>query len=345
MGMESIVRADLGGRLAPAKREDGARAVNAFLTGQLSPLTRKAYKTDFQSFLGFLEIAPGVTGEDLIRALSSVTREQATAFRDSLLTTQGKAPATVARRVSVVASIYEVLREEGAIEKSPFFRVKRPRVSREGKTPALTKREAERLLATPDRRMAVGQRDFIMLGLLFYCGLRRHEVVKVRAEDFMQTSGHTVLRVLGKGGRDDVIKVAPALWREVQAYTQAREITGYLFPALSRNQTYNDPRRHLSTTAVAVLYKKYARRAGLDATRLAPHSARATAITLALDGGASIRQVQNFSRHASPETTMRYDRAKTNLDDNAADYLRIRLPEAANTSPASQPSPVDGHDG
>lgn len=305
----------------------GKRAVEAFLAGQLSALTRRAYRADLEAFLRFIGIQPGTTGEVMIHAMCAVTREEATAFRDGLMS-QGKSPATIARKLSVVANVFEVLKEEGLITKSPFARVKRPRVSREGRTPALTKHQAEKLLATPDRTKPVGQRDFALLGLLFYCGLRRHEVVKVRAEDFSQTSGHTVLRVMGKGGKDATVKVAPALWREVQAYIQTQGITGYLFPPLSRNAEYNDTSRHISTTSVAMLFKKYCRRAGLDAKRLAPHSARATAITLALDGGASVRQVQAFARHYDANTTLRYDRARLNLDDNAADYLRIKLPDS-----------------
>jgi integrase len=129
----------------------------------------------------------------------------------------------------------------------------------------------------------------------------------------------------GKGGKEMAVKVTPALWREVQAYVAKWRITGFLFTALSRNPSLNSPARHMSTSAVWQLFKKYCRRAGLNAEQLSPHSARATAITLALDGGASVRQVQSFARHADANTTLRYDRHRQNLDDNAADYIRLKL--------------------
>ena len=308
---------------APA---DAGDAISSYFAGQLSPRTRRAYRADFADFVEFLGLDPAADWRQIVRALCQVTRDEATRYRDKLIA-DGKAPATITRKLSVAANVYAVLVEERVLEKNPFGRVKRPRVSREGKTPALTKRQAEKLLATPDRSRHVGHRDFVLLGLLFFCGLRRHEVVKVRREDFVETSGHVVLRVRGKGGKDASVKVAPALWREVQAYILRWGLTGHLFPAMSRNEEFNNPDGHISTTAVAQLFKKYCRRAGLDAKRLAPHSARATAITLALDGGASVRQVQHFARHADANTTLRYDRARQNLDDNAADYIRLKLTE------------------
>jgi len=45
-----------------------------------------------------------------------------------------------------------------------------------------------------------------------------------------------------------------------------------------------------------------------------PHTLRHAFITVALDAGAPLRDVQEAASHADPRTTMRYDRARTNLD-------------------------------
>ena len=60
-----------------------------------------------------------------------------------------------------------------------------------------------------------------------------------------------------------------------------------------------------------------------DEPCLKPHGLRATFITLALEGGASLHQAQYAAGQADPRTTERYHRRKLNLDDNAADYVRI----------------------
>ncbi len=48
--------------------------------------------------------------------------------------------------------------------------------------------------------------------------------------------------------------------------------------------------------------------------RIAPHSLRHSAITIALDAGLGLRDVQDFARHEDPKTTRRYDRARTQLN-------------------------------
>jgi site-specific recombinase XerD len=60
--------------------------------------------------------------------------------------------------------------------------------------------------------------------------------------------------------------------------------------------------RHLATTA------------GVRMPRMHPHMLRHTYVTTMLDAGVSLRDVQIAARHADPKTTMRYDRARKNLD-------------------------------
>ncbi|MEV6487122.1 tyrosine-type recombinase/integrase [Actinoplanes sp. NPDC051633] len=48
--------------------------------------------------------------------------------------------------------------------------------------------------------------------------------------------------------------------------------------------------------------------------RMHPHMLRHTFVTTMLDAGVSLRDVRIAARHADPRTTMRYDRARKNLD-------------------------------
>jgi integrase/recombinase XerD len=52
----------------------------------------------------------------------------------------------------------------------------------------------------------------------------------------------------------------------------------------------------------------------LGMPRMHPHMLRHTFVTTMLDAGVSLRDVQIAARHADPRTTMRYDRARKNLD-------------------------------
>jgi len=54
---------------------------------------------------------------------------------------------------------------------------------------------------------------------------------------------------------------------------------------------------------------------------LSPHDLRRTAITKALAGGLTCRQVQMMSKHRDPKTVMRYDHGRENMEQNAVNFI------------------------
>ena len=76
----------------------------------------------------------------------------------------------------------------------------------------------------------------------------------------------------------------------------------------------------LSDDGIEGIVKDRATAVGIHLT---PHGLRASFITLTLEGGAKLQQVQYAAGHADPRTTERYQKRKINLDDNAVDYLRL----------------------
>jgi site-specific recombinase XerD len=68
--------------------------------------------------------------------------------------------------------------------------------------------------------------------------------------------------------------------------------------------------RHAATRRL----QRLAEAAGVPITRPHPHMLRHTLVTTMLDAGVDLRDVQIAARHADPRTTMRYDRARKNLD-------------------------------
>jgi hypothetical protein len=56
------------------------------------------------------------------------------------------------------------------------------------------------------------------------------------------------------------------------------------------------------------------RHSGMRLPPMHPHMLRHTFVTTMLDAGVDLRDVQIAARHADPRTTMRYDRARKNLD-------------------------------
>ena len=142
-----------------------------------------------------------------------------------------------------------------------------------------------------------------MLGLL---GLRIFEATGANIEALEEVHGHRVLRVLGKGDKVALVPLPPAVARAIERAVDDR--TGG--PILRRSRTGSRMDRHCATRRLRTLAKV----AGVSTGRMHPHMLRHTFVTTMLDAGVDLRDVQIAARHSDPRTTMRYDRARKNLD-------------------------------
>lgn len=141
-----------------------------------------------------------------------------------------------------------------------------------------------------------------MLGLL---GLRIFEACGADIADLGEEHGHRVLKVRGKGGKVVLTPLPPAVQRAIEAAVAGRTEGPDL---RTRRGTRMD--RHCATRRL----KRLAVQAHITLPRMHPHMLRHTFVTTMLDVGVDLRDVQIAARHADPRTTMRYDRARKNLD-------------------------------
>ena len=86
--------------------------------------------------------------------------------------------------------------------------------------------------------------------------------------------------------------------------------------------------RRLDRHGAGRMVRRVARRAGISKA-VGPHTLRHTFITAALDAGVPLRDVQEAASHADPRTTMRYDRARGNLDRHATYIVAAYIAGAA----------------
>jgi integrase/recombinase XerD len=141
-----------------------------------------------------------------------------------------------------------------------------------------------------------------MLGLV---GLRIFEATGADIADLGEEHGHRVLRVCGKGTKIVLVPLPPAVGRAIDRATGDRMRRPVL---LNSRGALMD--RHAATRRLHQL----AEAADIQVTRAHPHMLRHTFVTTMLDVGIDLRDVQIAARHADPRTTMRYDRARNNLD-------------------------------
>lgn len=212
---------------------------------------------------------------------------------------QSRAPATIARKLSVLSGFYAYAVDEALIGRSPVTRVRRPKAGQDSQTLGLDREEMRAFIAA-----AAEPRDRALALLLTLNGLRISEALWAHVEELGEERGHRTLSVVRKGERRQLVPLAPMTADAIDAYLGER-VTGPLFITSSG--------RPMDRHAAAKVVGRIARQAGII-KKITPHSLRHSFVTAALDAGASLRDVQDAAGHASPVTTRRYDRSRHNLD-------------------------------
>lgn len=272
--------------------------VAAWLGSYESANTQAAYGRDLGAWISWCE------GKGLDPL--AVARPHVDAWARSL-EAEGLRPTTRARRLASVSSFYAYLCDLGTLPANPAAGVRRPKTG-EGYvtlTPGLDREELSRLLAA-----ATDPRDRALVVLLAVQGLRVSEALGLDLGASERVRGHETVVVKGKGGREDRIPLPPVV---VSALADLAEAEGRKEGPAFLGQDGEPLSRYGVSRALARLGK----RAGLSRT-LTPHMLRVTAVTMALDAGVSLRDVQDLARHSDPKTTRRYDRDRGALDRHAS---------------------------
>jgi site-specific recombinase XerD len=254
--------------------------------------TRRAYGVDLGQFVAWAEErAPGdVRHRDVRRYAAGLSSE-------------GAAPATVARKLAAIRGLFDFLVRTERIGQNPADLVSSPK--REEKLPrVLSAEQVRELLERIPARTPLELRDRAMLELAYSCGLRCEELVNLDlgALDFETEQ----LRVLGKGSKERLLPVGEPAQQALRRYAER-----------GRQALAGDPReralflsksgRRLSNSDVTRRLGLWVREAAL-AAGVSPHSLRHSFATHLLEGGADLRTIQELLGHASISTTQVYTR-------------------------------------
>ena len=292
--------------------------VAAWLSSLRAARTRRAYAGDVLGWGGWLH----ERGYDLLGA----GRVQV----DLWVRTQclaGAGDTSVRRRLSGVGSFYRYCLSHGLVGVDPTGGVARPRVDPDyTATVGLTREQGRALIAAADTDTGRSRlRSAAAIRLLLHNALRVDELLSADIAGLGVDRGHQVLTVLGKGNRRAKIAITPGTLGALHAYLEHRAGAAG-FPA-SRAAWRGLGEPLLATTSggrmrqgqLWELVRRLAAAAGIgEWAQLSPHSLRHTGITMALDAGVPLRDVQDYARHRDARTTRRYDHSRDLLDRSAA---------------------------
>ncbi|MGH3784099.1 MAG: tyrosine-type recombinase/integrase [Pseudonocardiaceae bacterium] len=295
--------------------------VAAWLVSLRSARTRRAYFGDIAVWLGWLRerrldpLAVGRVQVDMwVRAHSDA----------------GAQASTVRRRLSALSSWYRYLAAHDVIAHQPVAGVVRPYVDPDHtETIGLDRDQARALLAAADADAGRARlRTAAALRLLLHNSLRVDELCQAGVADLGHDRGHRVLAVRRKGNRSTRVPLAPSTWDALEAYLVDRSQRAGLddWRELHGPLLATDTGGRLRQSQLWELVQRLAKAAGIESwAQLSVHSLRHTGITLALDAGATLRDVQDYAGHRDPRTTRRYDHSRHSLDRSPAYTLAAYL--------------------
>ena len=190
----------------------------------------------------------------------------------------------------------------------------------------LTEPELAALLQAADNA-----RDRALLAVLAGAGLRAAEAVGLDVGDVLEghEGGHALHVRSGKGRKSRTVPIQDDVARLLRAYIAG---TGRTLasegPVFRAHDFYagNRPRQRLTTRALEHVVGRTARRAGIVAKRVTPHSLRHTFAIRALRHGAEVTALAKLLGHANVSTTMRY------VDHLETAELRSGLPSLPDTA-------------
>ncbi|MDE3070721.1 MAG: tyrosine recombinase [Acidobacteriota bacterium] len=266
--------------------------------------TRRAYAGDCERFVLWAD-ERGVQARDV--TLRLLRRYLAS------LSEGGAAPATGARKLAALRSLFGSLREHGVIEQSPADLLSAPK--RRSALPRVMKpREVGRLLDAIPQGSPLELRDRAIFELAYACGLRAQELASLALGDVELDREQA--RVEGKGGKTRYVPIGEIASRVLQDYiARARPVLarpGADGATERRGQSLFLSRRGLalSPSDIRRRLSRWLARAGLD-DNVSPHTLRHSFATHLLEGGADLRTIQELLGHSSISTTQLYTRVES----------------------------------
>lgn len=279
---------------------------DAAITTFLARYSGDSRRSEHFALARFLAWYPG---PDVLNA----SRAEIEMYVHHLLEEEGLKRSTVYGYLSTLSQFFKVAVADGRIAADPTVMVRRPKVFYDdNRLTRLSSHDIEKLLLHAQTRSMQHTALVALLGLL---GLRVSEAVGVRIEDYAgYERGHRVLHLVGKGGKPATIPLPPLVFRILDAAAGDRREGPLLTTRTGRQMTRHDAYRRIEVLG---------RQCGLG--HVHPHQLRHAAATVALDAGASVRDVQAFGRWADPRMVDRYDRNRNNLDRHAAYKLASHM--------------------
>lgn len=252
-----------------------------------------AYKQNISEYLTFLNAQEF--------DVQTATHHQVRAYLASLMERKLQAR-SINRCISSLKTFYKFLLREGILHDNPMLLVKMLKTPKN--LPEIIQAESIVQLLEADNVFEEGfegQRDRIIIELLFGTGIRRAELLHVSENDidFLQRT----IRIFGKGRKERLVPITNTLAKSLNNYIQLKK----------DRQFENISDKLIVTNTGADAYETLIYRTVIDRLALisskqkrSPHILRHSIATALLNNGAQLNDIKELLGHASLASTQIY---------------------------------------
>ena len=273
--------------------------------------TVDSYKKDVEEYLSYLE------RESL--SYKKIEYSDLRLYLMYLKDEKKKKASSIDRNLSSLRSFYRYLCSKNVVAENPFTLLQG--LKKEKNLPRYFEyNELEEMFSIPNKKTPLGQRDLLILELLYSTGIRVSELVSIKVDDIDQKS--LSIRILGKGKKERIVSYGEYAEDILTLYLK----DGYL-KLNKTNSKYlilNNQGKNISTRGVSYLLDKIIKQTSIQ-KNISPHMLRHTFATHLLNEGCDILSVKELLGHESLSSTQVYTHVTT---EHLKEVYRNSFPRA-----------------
>lgn len=212
---------------------------------------------------------------------------------------------SVSRKLSSLRGLYKYLANENIVKSNVFSLVNAPKKSK--KLPRYFEyNELEELFLVPDTNTSLGQRDLLLLEMLYATGVRVGELVNIKVKDI--DLGRRNIIILGKGNKERFVTYGEYCEDILKRYLN----DGYIL--LNKNNLdylfLNNNGGNLTERGVRYILDELIKKTSIN-KKISPHMIRHSFATHLLNEGCDLLTVQKLLGHESIKATQVYTHVTT----------------------------------
>ena len=212
---------------------------------------------------------------------------------------------SINRKLSSLRGFYKYLANENIVSSNVFSLVNGPKKSK--KLPRYFEyNELEELFNVPDIRTDLGQRDSLILEMLYATGVRVGELVSIKVSDI--DLGRRNIIILGKGNKERYVTYGEYCEDILNLYLRDGRVS-----LNSKNSDYlflNNRGGELTERGVRFILDKLIEQTSIN-KKISPHMIRHSFATHLLNEGCDLLTVQKLLGHESIKATQIYTHVTT----------------------------------